>query len=111
MLRARCGRVRLNTPSMLYAETEREEQWCGVWARASLGRQDRHASCYLSDTPVATYQKVSRDTGLSLGTTGLCPTLAPRVLLSASRGEPVGGEEAHTEHGAPRGRARWQARS
>lgn len=75
MLRARCGRGRLNTPSMLYADTEREEQWCEVWARASLGRQDagqdRHASCYVSETPVATYQMASMGTGLSLGTTGL----------------------------------------
>src|SRR5689334_22620298 len=88
---------------------------CGLvraWEGRTWGRTGTLVATYLTRQVlrVATYQKVSIGTGLSLGTTGLCPTLAPRVLRSASRGEPVGvvgGVEAHTEHRVPRGRTRW----
>src|SRR5690349_9133782 len=96
MLRARCGQVRLNTPSVSYAETEREEQWCGVWARGLVrawGRQgvgqDRHAFCYLSDTPVATYCYVSR--GLNgHRVANWIPRACAQVLLPAYREAPAG---------------------
>src|SRR5258706_7201238 len=106
MLRTRCGHVRLNTPSMLYAETEQGEQWCGVWAR---GRVDSRApgggrvgvgfgtlvATYLTRQVlhIATYQEVALRMGApgcQLAAAGLCPALALRVPRSASRAEPVG---------------------